>query len=71
MHFNPKALLVTAVFAAALWFALEGGFGFAAGAIVMAIAMDVVMSCGVLGGLPDWLPRRVRRAIYGPPEETL
>jgi hypothetical protein len=52
MHFNSKALLVTAVFVALLWFTLERGFGFVALAALVAVALDAVLGWGLLNFLP-------------------
>ncbi len=60
MQFNPKALLVTAVLIALLWFALEKGFGFVATAALVAIALDTVLGWGLLNFLPDWPRHRSR-----------
>jgi hypothetical protein len=61
MQFNPKALVVTAVFFGLLWFALERGFGFVALAAVVAVALDAGLGWGLLGFIPEWPWPRWRR----------
>ena len=47
MQFNPKALVVSAVFMALLWFAIARGFGLAA------IAFDALLGWGLWQLFPD------------------
>ena len=61
MQFNPKGLVVTAVFFGLLWFALERGFGLVALAAVVAVALDAGLGWGLLGFIPEWSWPRWRR----------
>ena len=61
MHFQPKALLVSAGFIALVWFALERGFGLVVLAAAVAVLLDAVLGFGLLSFIPDWPRRRVRR----------
>jgi hypothetical protein len=47
MQFNPKALLISAVFITMLWFAVTQGFG------LVAIAFDTLVGWG----LWQWFPQ--------------
>jgi hypothetical protein len=59
MQFNPKALVVTAVFFGLLWFTLERGFGFLALAAIVAVALDTTFGWVLFALIPEWpWPRR-------------
>jgi len=53
MEFHPKALLVTAVFVALLWFTLDGGFGLLTLAAFAAIAFEVIFGWGFWRSIPE------------------
>ena len=55
MHFNPRALLVSAVFIALLWFAIARGFG------LLTIAFEGMLGWGLWQLFPEEWPRPVRR----------
>ena len=51
VHFNPRALLVSAVFLALLWLALWQGFG------LLTIAFEAVLGWGLWQLFPEEWPR--------------
>jgi hypothetical protein len=55
MQFNPKPLLVSAVFIALLWFAITRGFG------LVTIAFETVLGWGLWQLFPEEWPRSTRR----------
>jgi len=53
MEFHPKGLLVTGVFVALLWFAVEGGFGLMTLAALVAVVLDAILGWGFWRTTPD------------------
>jgi hypothetical protein len=55
MQFNPRALLVTAVFLVLLWLAINRGF------VLLGVALEVLVGWGLWRFAPDdWLRQRPR-----------
>lgn len=63
MKFNPKGLVVTAVFFGLLWVAIARGFDSVVLPAIVAVALDAAFGFGLLGFIVDrpwpW-PRRSR-----------